>query len=123
MRVMAAIPAAIVDRVFKIWRASFPPARKFTTSKLYCAPEPSQYSRKMEVEEKEEDVIHDRTVREMESKFGPQEIAETQNLERQILAAAQRKEGGGYRGAVAATEDKFGSYHGRVAPDEGKHGQ
>jgi hypothetical protein len=43
----------------------------------------------------------------MESKFGPQEIAETRNLERQILVAAQRKEGG-FRGAVVATEDEHG---------------
>ena len=104
-RVMDAIPAAIVDRVFKIWRASFPPARKFTTSKLYCAPKPSQYSKQIELDDEEEDVVHDKTMREMESKFGHQELAETRELERKILAASQRKEGG-YLGAVVATEDK-----------------
>jgi hypothetical protein len=107
MRIMDAIPAAIVERVFKIWRASFPPARKFTTSKLYCAPEPSQYTKRIELDENDEDAIHDKTIRDMESKFGPQEIAETRNLERQILVAAQRKEGG-FRGAVVATEDEHG---------------
>jgi ribonuclease D len=107
MRVMDAVPAAIVERVFKIWRAAFPPARKFTTSKLYCAPEPSQYDKQIVREEDEETAVHDRTMREMESKFGPQEIAETKNLERQILSAAQRKDGG-FRGAVVATEDKHG---------------
>ena len=102
MRVMEAVPAAIVERVFKIWRAAFPPARKFTTSKLYYAPEPSQYDKKIAREEDEETVVHNRTMREMESKFGLQEVAETKNLERQILAAAQRKDGG-FHGAVVAT--------------------
>jgi len=101
MRVMAAIPAPYVDRVFKVWRSSFPPARKFTTSMLYCAPEPVQ------LDEGEEDVVHDRSMQEMESKFGSQELAETRELEQRILLAAQRKEGG-YRGAVRATEDKNG---------------
>jgi hypothetical protein len=107
LRVMGAVPAAIVDRVFKIWRSSFPPARKFTTSKLYCAPEPLQYDRKIDIEGDEEDATHDRTMRELESKFGPKEVAETRSLEQQILAAAQRKEGG-FRGAIPATEDKHG---------------
>ena len=107
MRVMDAIPMAIVDRVFKIWRGSFPPARKFTTAKLYCAPEPTQYSTKLAVEEQEEDVQHDKLVRSMESKFGPQEVAETRELERKILAGARRKDGG-YRGATMPTEDTHG---------------
>ena len=103
-RVMDAIPAAIVERVFKIWRASFPPARKFTTSTLYCAPEPSQYNKRVALEEDEETIVHDKAMREMESKFGSQELAETRELERQILDAASRREGG-YRGAVPATSE------------------
>lgn len=103
-RVMDAIPAAIIERVFKIWRAAFPPARKFVTSNLYCAPEPLQYSKEIERREADEDVAHTRTMQEVESKFGSQELAETRELERQILAAAQRRDGG-FRGAVLATKD------------------
>ena len=64
-RVMEAIPYAFIERVFKIWRVSFPSARKFTTARLYAAPEPEKY----------------------------------------ILAAAKLR-GGGYKGAVRATEDR-----------------
>ena len=103
-RVMDSIPAAIVERVFKIWRGSFPPARKFTTSKLYCAPEPTQYIRQIEVDEQSEDETHDKLVRSMESKFGPQEVAETRDLEQKILTAARRKDGG-YHGATRPTEE------------------
>lgn len=121
MRVMDSIPAAIMDRVFKIWRASFPPARKFTTSKLYCAPEPSQYDKKIEYEEREDAVVHDKAIQEMESRFGTQEVAETLNLERKILSAAQHKDGG-FRGAVMATEDESSNYQEHVATShEDKH--
>jgi hypothetical protein len=106
-RVMESIPSAIVERVFKIWKGSFPPARKFTTSKLYCAPEPTQYVRQIEADEREEDDAHDKLVHSMESKFSPQEVAETRELEKQILSAARRKDGG-YRGAVKPTEANHG---------------
>lgn len=105
VRVMDAIPAAIVTRVFKLWRGSFPPARRFTTSRLYRAPEPSQYSTHIRIDEQEEDFEHDRVVSSMESKFGLQEVAETRDLNQKILSAARRREGG-FRGAVPATEEK-----------------
>lgn len=105
IRVMDAIPAAIINRVFKLWRGSFPPARRFTTSRLYRAPEPSQYSTHIQMDEEEEDVEHDKVVSSMESKFGLQEVAETRDLNHRILSAARRREGG-YRGAVPATEEK-----------------
>jgi len=107
LRVMDAIPAAIVNRVFRICRGSFPPSRRYSVSKLYHAPAPVTYVRKMEEEEDREDVVHDRLVQEMESRFGPKELAETRDIERQIVAAAKRKEGG-YRGAVPATKDSHG---------------
>jgi len=107
LRIMDSIPPAIVERVFKIWRGSFPPARKFTTTKLYCAPEPTQYVRQIEVDEQNEDEAHDNLVRSMESKFGPQEVAETRELEQKILTAARRKDGG-YRGATRPTEERHG---------------
>jgi hypothetical protein len=107
LRVMDAIPAAIVNRVFRIWRGSFPSSRRFTVSKLYRAPAPVTYVRKMEEIEDREDVVHDRLVEEMESKFGPKELADARDIERKIMTAAQRKEGG-YKGAVPATKGDHG---------------
>lgn len=105
LRVMDAVPSAIISRVFRIWKGSFPAARRFTTLRLYAAPDPTAYVKRREEEEEEEESAHDRAVQQMESKFAPEDIAETRKLNLEILKAARRKEGG-YRGAVPATEDK-----------------
>jgi hypothetical protein len=107
LRVMDAIPAAIVDRVFRLWRGSFPPARKFTTSNLYKAPDTQQYEAKVEADTNEEEVQHDKLMQEMQSKFGPEEMAEAQELNQHILNAARRRDGG-YRGAIPVSEGKHG---------------
>jgi len=106
MRVMDAIPAAIINRVFRIWRGSFPPSQRFTVSKLYKAPAPAAYVKRIEEDEDRENVAHDKTVREMENKFGMQDVEDAREIDNRILAAARRREGG-FKGAVPATEDKL----------------
>jgi hypothetical protein len=91
-QVIEAIPEAIAERVWKVYRGSFPAARRFSTANLYQAPEPSEYMNKVVEETVEEETTHDRTIREMEARFGKQEVAEEAELSRQILRAA-RKEG------------------------------
>ena len=91
-RVIDAIPEAIAVRVWKVYRGSLPPSRRFSTSNLYQAPEPAAYAERIVEEEPLEDRAHDRAVREMESRFGRQEVAEEAELSRRILESA-RKEG------------------------------
>jgi hypothetical protein len=91
-KVIEAIPEAIAERVWKVYRGSFPAARRFSTVNLYQAPEPSEYMDKVVEEADEVETTHDKTIREMEARFGKQEVAEEAELSRQILAAA-RKEG------------------------------
>ncbi len=104
IQVMDSVPMAIVERVFRIWKGSFPPARYFTSSRLYKAPEPLAYARQ-QVEEEITDNEHDRAMKAAESKFDSQQIRETKELEKKIIAGAQRREGG-YRGPVMATRDE-----------------
>jgi len=104
IKVMEAVPMAIVVRVFRIWKGTFPPARYFTSSQLYVAPEPLSYIKKLSDDMEKDESDHDRNIRSAESKFGSQQLKETRELEQKILAGAQRKEGG-YRGAIIATND------------------
>lgn len=90
-RVIMAIPEAILTRVWKVYRGSFPPARRFSTADLYQAPEPSVYMGGIIEESAAEEDAHDRTIREMEAKFGKQEVAEEAELSRQILKAAKKE--------------------------------
>ncbi len=106
LRVMDAIPSAIVTRVFRIWKGSlFPPSRRFTISKLFRAPAPLVHQRQMQRQEDDEDSAHDQLVQNMEAKFGLKEIEETRELNKKILAAAKKPDGG-FKGAVVATPDK-----------------
>jgi hypothetical protein len=102
-RVLDAVPMAIVERVYRIWKGSFGPARRFTASRLYRAPDPVSYTRKVDETERDEDTAHDQMMRRAESKFGTQQMAETRELEKKILDAAKKKDGG-FRGAIHATE-------------------
>jgi pyruvoyl-dependent arginine decarboxylase (PvlArgDC) len=90
-RVIAAIPEAILTRVWKVYRGSFPPARRFSTADLYQAPESSLHMGRVFEESTEEESIHDKVIREMENRFGKQEVAEEAELSRQILRAAQKE--------------------------------
>jgi hypothetical protein len=105
LQVMEAVPMAIVERVFRIWKGSFPASRKFTTSRLYKAPEPAAHQKRLAMEGSAEDAAHDQSMRQFERQFGAKELAETRETEQKILQAARRKEGG-YRGAIPATAEE-----------------
>ena len=105
-RVIDAIPEAIVTRVWKVYRGSMPPARRFSTADLYRAPEPSAYIGKVMEDEEETLDVHDRAVREMEGKFGKQEVAEEAELSRKVMEAAQKGKAGAPVGIPATKEEK-----------------
>jgi hypothetical protein len=105
LRVLDAMPIAIVDRVYRIWKGSFPASRRFTASRLYKAPEPLFFANRAEIVKDEGDSEHDRMMRSAEAKFGSQQMNETRELEAKILSAAKTRNGG-YRGATLATTDK-----------------
>ena len=89
-RVMQAIPEPIVARVWKVYRGSMPPARRFSTSGLYQAPEPSAYTMRVIEDEKVQEGTHERLIREMEQRFGKQEVAEEMEISRKVLESARK---------------------------------
>lgn len=89
-RVITAIPTAIVTRVWKVYKGSFPLSRMFSTSDLYQAPELTTHIYRALKEESEEERSHDQTIRVMEAKFGKQEVAEEVELSQRILESAQK---------------------------------
>ena len=98
-KVLDAVPSAIVERIFKIYKGSLPASRRFVTAGLYKAPLPSQYIRHQVESEEEVGKQADKVVQQMESKFGKKELDEAREIDRQILTGA-KKQDGGYRGAV-----------------------
>jgi hypothetical protein len=84
-RALAPIPSSIIDRVFVIYKGSQADPLKFSTMGLYCAPEPRKLTKKfMEVEEEREKIM-DKVEKEMEAKFGPAELREVREREREML--------------------------------------
>jgi hypothetical protein len=95
MRVLEAVPSTVIYRIFIIYKGSVPPARPFTTVGLYKAPEPNRFIRQVEKGEEERESVADRAERELEAKYGRQELEEARALERLMMKNA--------RGAVPAT--------------------
>jgi len=111
-RVFAAIPISIIDRVFTIYKGSQPAPRIFTTMGLYKAPEPIKFSRRVEKEirEKETDTFN-KAEELLESKYSPQELKETRDLERAILKGSK------LRGASRPTKDSSDEeFNGPIRP-------
>ena len=99
-RVFAAIPISIIDRIFTIYKGKLPPLRIFTTMGLYKAPEPIKFSRRVEKEIREkENETFNKAEGLLESKYSPQELKETRELERAILKGSK------LRGASRPTAD------------------
>lgn len=103
MKVLNAVPIALVERVYRIWKGSFPASRKFTTSRLYKAPEPVVYNQKMVEREGSQLSEEDRAI---VSKYGVDQLAESRDIQERIRLAAKKKEGG-YLGADTATPEEF----------------
>jgi hypothetical protein len=105
MRVLRAIPGTVIQRIFVVYKGSQPMPRRFSTTGLYKAPEPGNLLQRIaEVEKRREDIM-DKVEREMEQKFGRQEIEETLANERLMLKNSKM------RGATKATpdENRFGA--------------
>ena len=101
MRVLKAIPLTVIYRVFLIYKGSLPASRLFKTVGLYKAPEPSRMVRRIQEAEVEREHIMDRVEREMEAKFGRQELLETRRIEQEMLRNSRG------RGLTPATPEEL----------------
>src|SRR5271156_2366482 len=99
MKVLRVLPETVVQRVFILYKGSLPMPRLFSTVGLYQAPEPGKFVKRIEEVEEERDHIMDRVEREMEQKFGKQEVQEQIELERQMARNSK------LRGLTKATEE------------------
>lgn len=108
LKVLNAVPMAIVERVYRIWKGTFPTSRRFTASRLYKAPDPVTYTKRLDEREVVEDNAHDQMLRQAESKFGSQELQEAREVEQKILRAAKKRDGG-FKGAIPASSEKESS--------------
>lgn len=113
MKVLRAIPATVIQRMWVIFKGSLPMPRRFSTVGLYKAPSPGNFVKRIEQVEKKRDEIMDRVELEMEQKFGARELAEAREVERQMLKNSKM------RGATRATPDdqRFGTTPPQVKKD------
>ena len=84
LKVLEAIPASVIQRVFILWRDAAPVSRLFTTVGLYKAPPPNQFVKEFEKIEEQREHIMDMVEQEMEKKFGRKELEEARAVERQM---------------------------------------
>jgi len=103
MKLLRVLPEAVVQRVFILYKGSAAAPRRFATVGLYKAPEPGKLIKRMAEVEEQRDATMDRVEREMEQKFGKQEIMETLEAERQMIKNSKM------RGATRATDEGRGT--------------
>jgi len=109
LRVLAAIPVSIIDRIFTVYKGNLSAPRIFKTMGLYKAPEPLRYSHRVEREIRDQDDEAFRRAEELlESKYGKEELRETRELEMAILKGSK------LRGATPATPDPSEEINGRT---------
>lgn len=99
-RVLAPVPSSIIERMFIIYKGSLDTPRLFSTMGLYRPPEPSKLAKEFAHVEKEREQVMDRVEKEMEAKFGRQELEETRAIEREMLKKSKG------RGLTKATPEK-----------------
>jgi hypothetical protein len=99
-RILEAVPATVVYRVFVIYKSSLPQSKIFTTMGLYRAPEPNRMAKKFEEAATEEEERAEKFSHEMEQKFGRQELAEQREMELLMLKNSKA------RGVTRATPDE-----------------
>jgi hypothetical protein len=81
------LSGAVLHRVWMVYTAALPDSRFFSTKGIYTAPEARKFQ-KLAVETTEEppSALHD-----AEQKFGLQEVKESRDVERKILADAKKR--------------------------------
>jgi hypothetical protein len=88
-RVLDAVPYTVLERVLVIYKGRQPKARLFHAVGLYRAPEPKKFRRVFEEETVKRDEAMDQVEREMEAKFGRQELEDAKEVDRRILEASK----------------------------------
>jgi len=91
LKLLKSLPQAIRSRVWLIYRGSLPEMRHFITKSLYEAPKPTDFNRRVKIEEGERDEKADAATRQMESRFGVQETREAQAVGQQLFAQAKQR--------------------------------
>lgn len=99
IKVLDAIPASVIQRVFILWRDAAPAPRLFSTVGLYKAPAPNQFVKEFEKVEEQREHIMDMVEQEMEKKFGRKELEEARQIERQMAINSKM------RGATKPSSD------------------
>ena len=112
MKVLRAIPATVIQRMWVIFKGSLPMPRRFSTVGLYKAPSPGNFVKRIEQVEAQREAVMDRVEMEMEQKFGQRELAEAREVERQMMRNSKM------RGATRATPDE--KLFGATPPLKGK---
>jgi hypothetical protein len=85
MKVLKALPASVIQRVFILYKGSFPIPRRFATMGLYKAPEPGKMIQRIQEVEEHRDQILDKVERELGSKFDKQDLRDSLEAERIML--------------------------------------
>lgn len=122
--IVGALPQSVLTRMWVLYKAGLPEDRFFKTKGLFRAPEPNKITRQVQREERQIEGKIDRSLSEMERRFGAAEIAETKAIEQRLFEDARRRGSLTRPGADAAehrNKTTTGLHHG-VKPTPVSHG-
>lgn len=89
--VLEALPQTVLDRIWVLYKSGLPEDRFFSTRGLYRAPDPNSVKKIAEDDEDRRSAVVDRTLSEMERRFGKEEVAEAQIIDQRLFQDAQRR--------------------------------
>jgi hypothetical protein len=85
LSVLKKLPEAILWRIWLIYRGSLPEERYYTSTTLFEAPDVMTYQKKLH----EDETVADPAQTRIENQFGKNEVAESQDVTRQMFRAAK----------------------------------
>jgi len=95
MRVIDAVPKAIINRVWKIYKGGFPASRRFLTGGLYSAPDTQVFMGRVAEDSggKKANDAHASAMSAMEAKYTEEELRTERENDRKIFDAIKKRDG------------------------------
>lgn len=90
-RIIVQLTTPILNRFWLLYRAGLPTNRFFTTRRLFRAPEPRAFVARIAIDEGEREERADAATRQMEARFGGEELRAAKEVDRQIFEDAKRR--------------------------------
>jgi len=107
LKVLDPIPTPLISRMFVVYRGNLRQSVKYAAAPLYKAPEPSAYAKRVREEGGDQEASMDRVHNQLETMYGPKEVAEARALEQAIVERSKDPKTGVPRGAIVKPREEL----------------